>query len=114
MSDPLKQVALDLAIKSGCGATAADIVEAARKFHAFLSGGAIDLHDAAIVLRCPEGFEAFFAALGLADTTENRGRVDDAFKDVAAYAQGKIRRSVQPLVVDWDQVFPATDEGGGP
>lgn len=36
MSDPLKQIALDFAIKSGCGSKAEDIVAAATKFHGFL------------------------------------------------------------------------------
>jgi hypothetical protein len=43
-------------------------------------GGAIK--SAAITLRCPEGFNALFDALGFEDTTENRGRLDDALKAI--------------------------------
>ena len=46
-----------------------------------------DLRAAAILFRCPEGFEALAAALGIADDTEARGKLDAAFKAVARNAK---------------------------
>lgn len=48
-----------------------------------------DLRAAAILFRCPEGFEAMAAALGIADDTEARGKLDAAFKTVARNAKEK-------------------------
>lgn len=45
------------------------------------------LRAAAILFRCPEGFEAMAAALGIADDTEARGKLDAAFKAVARNAK---------------------------
>lgn len=41
------------------------------------------LRDAALIFRCPEGFEALAEALGISDDTEARGKLDAAFKAVA-------------------------------
>lgn len=46
-----------------------------------------DLRAAAILFRCPEGFEAMAAALGIADDTEARDKLDAAFKTVARNAK---------------------------
>ncbi|TAX57145.1 hypothetical protein ELI01_18890 [Rhizobium leguminosarum] len=49
---------------------------------ALRSGQQFSLRDAAITFRCPDGFEALSEALGMADTEEDRSRLDDALKSV--------------------------------
>ena len=48
-----------------------------------------DLRAAALLFRNPEGFEPLADALGIADDTEARGKLDAAFKAVARNAKEK-------------------------
>ena len=48
-----------------------------------------DLRAAALLFRNPEGFEPLAEALGIADDTEARGKLDAAFKAVARNAKEK-------------------------